>query len=404
MTTMPIALALSVLPSLLAACLVLTVGDLVTKRVSLLARFSIPAPIVGGLLFALAALVLDRMIGFRVTFDTSAKSPFLLLFFASIGLTADFSLLRRGSTRLLRFLLALFPFLLAQNALGLLLATLLGLHPVFGLIAGSITLVGGHGTGAAYAERFAEEHALLGMMGLTMTSATIGLVIGGIIGGPVAERLMRRMRSSDAPLPVDGDVIVGPIRTPVTTFSFIGALAAALAAVVAGQAIGSLLRGTGVTIPEFLWCLIVGLFIRNGGAAIGLRLHEAASELIGSTCLSLFLVWTMMTLDIASALVLAGPLLVILAGQTILVAVWARYVVFRLGGRDYEAAITAGAFCGFAMGATATAIANMQALTRRHGPAPESAVVVPIVGAFFVDLMNLAVLTFFLLPGFLVPR
>jgi ESS family glutamate:Na+ symporter len=400
----PVMLTLSVLPSLLAGCLVLLVGDLLVRRVPLLARFSIPAPIVGGLLFALAALLLERTGGLRFAFDTSAKTPFLLLFFASIGLTADFALLRRGSTRLVRFLLALFPFLLVQNALGLLLAKLLGLHPVFGLIAGSITLVGGHGTGAAYAERFAQEHDLLGVMGLTMTSATIGLVLGGIIGGPVAERLMRRMRPSAAPPPQEGDVIVGPIRTPVGTFAFIGALAAALAAVVAGQAIGGVLQGTGVTVPEFLWCLIAGLVIRNGGAAIGLRLHDASAELIGSACLSLFLVWTMMTLDIATALALAGPLLVILAGQTILVALWSTYVVFRLGGRDYEAAVTSGAFCGFAMGATATAIANMQALTRRHGPAPESAVVVPIVGAFFVDLMNLAVLTFFLLPGFLVPR
>ena len=126
---------------------------------------------------------------------------------------------------------------------------------------------------------------------------------------------------------------------------------------------------------------------------------DAPAELTGSFCLSLFLVWTMMTLDLASVVSLAGPLLIILAGQTVLVVVWARRVVFPLAGRDFEAAVSAGAFCGFAMGATATAIANMQAVTRRYGPAPESFVVVPIVGAFFVDLMNMAVLTFFLFPG-----
>lgn len=144
-----------------------------------------------------------------------------------------------------------------------------------------------------------------------------------------------------------------------------------------------------------------GADLRDGGAAIGLRLHDAASDLIGSTCLSLFLVWTMTTLDIGSVVALAGPLLIILAGLTVLVAVWT-YVVLTIVGRDYEAAVSAGAFCGFAMGATATAIANMQAITRRHGPAPRSFVVVPIVSAFFVDLMSLAVLTFFLLPGFIV--
>ena len=395
-------IAVPILPSLLAACLVLAIGSLLTQRVSLLARYSIPAPIVGGLLFALLALLAAWATGLEINLDTSARGPLLLTFFASIGLTADLGLLRLGGGRLLRFLLVLFPFLLAQDGLGVAMAHLLGLHPVLGLVAGSVTLVGGHGTGAAYAERFAEEHDLLGLMGLTMTSATIGLVIGGIIGGPVAERLIRRMPRADGPPPADGGVVGGPVNTPVTTLSFTASLAAALAAVIAGQALGGRLQGSAITVPDFLWCLMAGLIIRNGGAAVGLRLHDAASELIGSFCLSVFLSWTMMTLDLATGLLLAGPLLIILAAQTVLVAAWATYVMFKFVGRDYESAVIAGAFCGFAMGATATAIANMQALTRRHGPAPQAFVVVPIVGAFLIDLMNLAVLTFFLLPGFIV--
>jgi ESS family glutamate:Na+ symporter len=401
---MPDTVSLTLLASLLAACLMLVLGDLLVRKVSWLTAFSIPAPIVGGLIFALAALLLSRLADVRVAFDTSAKTSFLLLFFASIGLTADFALLRRGSTRLVRFLIVLFPFLIVQNLLGLFMAKLLGLHAVFGLIAGSITLVGGHGTGAAYAERFANDYDLLGVMGLTMTSATLGLVIGGIVGGPVTARLLRRLGPAATPPPVvEGNVIVGPATRPMTTISFIASLGAALACVVAGQAIGRAMQGAGVTVPEFLWCLVVGVLVRNIGAAIGWRLNDAATELIGSTCLSLFLVWTMMTLELAGIIALAGPLLVILAAQTVLVALWATFVVFRFGGRDYEAAVSAGAFSGFAMGATATAIANMQAVTRRHGPAPETAVVIPIVGAFFVDLMNLGVLTsLLLLPRFAV--
>ena len=397
-------MSLSAVPSLLAACLVLMLGDALAKRVPLLARFSIPAPIVGGVLFALGAVLVGRLGAGAVTFDSSAKSTFLLLFFASVGLTADLALLRKGSRRLVRFLAALFPFLVAQNALGLLMAVLLGLHPVLGLVAGSITLVGGHGTGAAYAERFAQDFGLLNVMGLTMTSATLGLVIGGIVGGPVAERLMRRHGLKGTTDDDKGDVVVGPQRTPITTSSFIAALAAGLAAVVAGQAIAAALEGAPVTVPSFLWCLLVGIALRNGGAALGVKLHDASADLVGSACLSLFLVWTMMTLDLVGVAAVAGPLLLILAAQAVLVVAWSRWVVFRLAGRDYEAAVTSAAFCGFAMGATATAIANMQALTRRHGSAPESAVVVPLVGAFFVDLMNLAVLTFFLLPGFIVAR
>jgi ESS family glutamate:Na+ symporter len=400
----PYEIALTTLPSLLAACIAFAVGSLLTQRVAFLARYSIPAPIVGGLLYAALALIVAKTMGWRLALDTSARGPLLLVFFALVGLTADLALLRHGGVRLVRFLIALFPFLLAQNGLGLAMAHALGLHPALGLVAGSITLVGGHGTGAAYAERFAEEHDILGIMGLTMTAATIGLVLGGIIGGPVAERLVRRTARAQAEAPADGGVVGGPVVTPVTTLSFTLSLAAALVAVIIGTALSSLLEGGPVTVPSFLWCLIVGLVIRNGAAAVGLRLHDAASDLIGALCLSLFLSWTMMTLDLEATLLLAGPLLIILAAQAVLVAFWATFVVFPCLRRDYEGAIFAGAFCGFAMGATATAIANMQALTRRHGPAPQAFVVVPIVGAFFIDLMNLAVLTFFLLPGFIIGR
>jgi ESS family glutamate:Na+ symporter len=312
-------MSLSAVPSLLAACLVLLVGDLLAKRVPLLARFSIPAPIVGGVLFALGAVLVGRLVGGAVTFDSSAKSTFLLLFFTSVGLTADLALLRQGSRRLLRFLAALFPFLVAQNALGLLMALLLGLHPAMGLVAGSVTLVGGHGTGAAYAERFAQDFGLLNVMGLTMTAATLGLVIGGIVGGPVAERLMRRHGLTGTAGDDRGDVVVGPQRTPITTGTFIAALTAGLASVVAGQAIAAALEGAPVTVPSFLWCLVVGLLLRNVGAALGLDLHDASAELLGSACLSLFLVWTMMTLDLVGVATVAGPLLLILAVQTVLV-------------------------------------------------------------------------------------
>jgi ESS family glutamate:Na+ symporter len=400
---MAISISLPLLPSLLAACLVLLAGSLLAQHVPILARFSVPAPIIGGLIFAVLAALAGQA-GLSVTFDASARTPFLLLFFASIGLTADIAVLRKGGARLLRFLLALFPFLLAQNALGVVMARLLGLHPVLGLIAGSITLVGGHGTGAAYAERFAEEHDILGLMGLAMTSATIGLILGGVIGGPVAERLTRRIKRSDTTtVATEGNVVVGPVSIPVTALSFVASLGAALTAVLAGQAITSMLEGAVITVPPFLWCLLVGIVIRNTARAFRIGLHDAASELIGSVSLSLFLTWTMMTLDLEETVRLAGPLLIILVAQSVLVAVWAVWVTFPVLGRDYESAVIAGAFCGFGLGATATAIANMQALTRRHGPAPQAFIVVPIVGGFFIDLMNLAVLTSFLLLPSLAP-
>jgi ESS family glutamate:Na+ symporter len=395
-------ISLDALPSLLAACITLLIGTLLCQRVGFLARYSIPSPVVGGILFAVAAALLLRGTGRGIAMSTVVKSDLLLVFFACLGLTSDLRLLLRGGPRLLRFLLALIPFLMVQNALGVLVARLLGLHPFLGLVAGTITLVGGHGTGAAYVERFGEATGIPGIMALTMTSATLGLVMGGIIGGPVAERLMRRHRlsggagESQPGEPQEGGVITGPVETPVTTVPMIGSLTVALIAVLVGQYVGGLVADAPITVPDFLFCLLAGLVLRNGGGLIGLRLHGAATDLLGSLCLSLFLVWTMMALDLGLVFRMAGPLLVILAAQLVLVALWASLVTFRIVGRDYESAVMSAAFCGFAMGATATAIANMQALARRHGPAPQAFLIVPIVGAFFVDIANAAVLTAFL--------
>ena len=297
----PNPIALSTIPSLLAASLVLILGTLLTRKIGVLAKYSIPSPIVGGIVFAILVAVLGMATGLRVSIETTAKPYLLLMFFASIGLTADLRLLAKGGARLLRFLVVLFPFLFLQDALGVLVGLGLGLHPLMGLVGGTITLVGGHGTGAAYAQRFAEVNNIQAVMELAMTSATLGLVIGGIIGGPVAQWLIRRHKlSASTPASTDGGVVGGPVMTPVTSPSVINSLAAALIALIAGQALGAMFEGAAITLPSFLWCLIVGLVIRNGGKMVGIRLHDAASDLLGSVCLSLFLAWTMMTLDLAS--------------------------------------------------------------------------------------------------------
>ena len=392
---------LNQLYTLLAGCLMLVAGTVLAQRVGVLARYSIPAPIIGGLLFAILAALLGFFSHHSVAIEDTARSTLLLLFFATIGLSADLALLRSGGTRLLRFLVILFPFLMVQNALGVGVAWLIGLHPVVGLAAGSITLVGGHGTGAAYATQFAERHGIPGIMELTMTSATLGLVLGGIVGGPVARHLVNRISRPAVGSEQEGGVVSGPVPNPVTMHAVVLVLSLALIAVIGGRYLAGLVEGGAITIPGFLWCLLIGLAIRNIGPLVGLHLHQAATELLGSICLSIFLVWTMMALDLHGVLLLAGPLLVILAAQTVLVALWAIFICFPAAGRDYEAAVLSGAFCGFAMGATATAIANMQAVAQKFGPAPQAFVIVPVVGAFFVDLMNIVVLTGFLSLSFL---
>lgn len=396
-------ISLSPIYSLLAACLVLLVGRLLTARINFLARYSIPDPVVGGLLFAVGIFVLTDLVGIEVQMDTDIKSVFLLIFFSAIGLTADLRLLKRGGPRLLVFLLALVPFLLLQNAVGLGLAWLLDMHPLMGLLAGSITLVGGHGTGAAYAAGFAELNNIQDVMALAMISATIGLVMGGIVGGPTAEWLIRRHKlatpgvgAAEGGTETTDTLAVEAARNPLDTSTFIGSLAAIFVCLSVGQVLAEQLANLPFKVPGFVWCLLTGVVIRNVGPMVNVEPDDRASDIIGNLALSLFLALSMMTIDLASAAQLAGPLALILAVQTIVCVLYAAWAAFRIVRKDYEAAVISAAFCGFNLGSTATAIANMQALTRRHGPAPEAFIVVPITGAFLVDVMNVMVLTLFI--------
>ena len=238
-----------------------------------------------------------------VSLDTCIRPTLLLLFFGCIGLTANLKLLAKGGPRLIAFLLALIPFLVLQNAVGLGMAWLLDMHPLMGLLGGTITLVGGHGTGAAYATRFADFNNIQDVMALAMTSATLGLVLGGVVGGPVAEWLMRRHKlagsldqataSHDAP-------DLSEDQAPSTSGSFIVSLTAAFICLALGGYLATLVENAPVSLPNFLWCLATGVLIRNGGARLGLKLDDRATEIIGTVALSLFLGMTMMTLDLSS--------------------------------------------------------------------------------------------------------
>ena len=381
------------LHSLLAAVLVLLVGTLVNRRIAVLSKYNIPDPITGGLLFAAVASVAWAATGYQVTIDQTIKPTLLLMFFAGVGMCADLRMLKQGGKALVIFLVVLFPYILVQNGVGIGVAKLLDLHPIFGLVGGSITLVGGHGTGAAYAERFAEVNNLQAVMELSMTVATVGLIIGGIIAGPVAQYLITRhnLRSQAAANAAGADRADQPV--PISTVGMIGALAGIFAAVVAGRWLAAKFSGGSITIPGFLWCMLIGVAIRNLVPFVGLRLDDRASDLISGVCLSLFLVMTMMALNLVEVALSAGPFLIILAAQVVFIVLYAIFVSFRFMGRDYEAAVTSAAFIGFNMGSTATAMANMQAITNKYGPAPQSYLIVPLAGAFFIDLMNAFLLT-----------
>ena len=378
--------------SLLVAVIVLLIGTVINRKVKLLSKYNIPDPITGGLLFAAVASVAWALTDFRFAFDQTIKPVLLLMFFAGVGMCADLSKLKQGGKALVIFLLVLLPFIIVQNAVGVGVAKLLDLHPIFGLVGGSITLVGGHGTGAAYAERFAEVNNLQAVMELTMTVATLGLIIGGIIAGPVAEYLIKRYN-------LRSQVVAGATTStveeavPISPVGMTGALAGILAAVVAARWLAAKFSGGTITIPAFLWCMLLGVAIRNLVPFTGVRFDDRASNLISGVCLGLFLVMTMMALNLIEVALSAGPFLVILAAQVVAIVLYVVFVCFRFMGRDYEAAVTSAAFIGFNMGSTATAMANMQAITNKYGPAPQSYLIVPLSGAFFVDVMNAFLLT-----------
>ncbi|MCC6073617.1 sodium/glutamate symporter [Pseudomonas sp. GCM10022188] len=391
-------MTLQPLETLLVAALALLLGRLVNRLVPLLSHYNIPDPVTGGLLFAVGLTLLGRFADFQLGFDTVMKPGLLLAFFAAVGLSANLGMLKQGGRRLVLFVLAMIPFLFLQNILGILVAWGLDMHPLMGLVGGTITLVGGHGTGAAYAERFAEVVNLQSIMELSMTSATLGLVLGGIIGGPLAQWLIRRHRlSADAGQADADETAAATGEAPVNFANFLMVLAAALVALVAGQQLTAHLDTGPVTLPSFIWCLLLGVAIRNSLPLVGIRLNDGAIELLASLTLSLFLVMTMMALDLAQVAGLAGPLLLMLVAQAALAMLYGAWVVYRFTGRDYESAVLSAAFCGFGIGSTATAMANMQAITRKYGPAPQAMVVAPLVGAFLIDLLNALALTLFLL-------
>lgn len=391
-------LELTTLPSLVAAIALLFIGQVLVNRFTILRHYNIPVPVIGGLAVAGLVAVLHSQFDTRIRFDTELRSFLMLAFFASVGLTADLVRLKRGGVSLFIFLIVVTVFLAVQNAIGTAMAYLLDLHPAIGLLAGSITLSGGHGTGAAWAERFTDVDNLAGALELAVASATFGLVIGGLIGGPVSQFLITRHKLAPAPPSTEGAQTAVQAGQPVTVTSALATLALILIGVVGGEALYGLFEGAAFTLPSFIWALFVGVLLRN---ILGIRelyvVHSKSLDLLSTLALWLALAFAFMSLRLWELLDLAGPLFAVLAVQTLGVAAFTLFVTFRALGGNYDAAVMAAGHCGFGMGATPTAIANMQAVTARYGPSPQAFIVVPMIGAFFIDLINALVIQGFLM-------
>ncbi len=398
-------LTLDVFSTLLAATSVLMAGRVLLRRIPLLARYSIPEPVAGGLLAALLMLALHAA-SIRVSFDTALQMPLLLMFFCTIGLSADIPMLRRGGKPLLRFIVVVIGFLVVQNTVGVSMALALGLEPLLGLIAGSITLSGGHGTGVAWAQVFERQYHLEGgVMGLAMACATFGLVLGGVVGGPVARFLVQRQQKSGMAAAPSQDIVEQPAElfeaprkfqliTAALLFETLFLMALALTA---GTWLADATRDSAVSLPDFVWVLFCGVIVGNGVRLSRVyQPEERALTVVGNTCLGLFLAMALMSLRLWELAALAGPLFILLVAQTVALIAYVVLVTYPAMGRNYDAAVLAAGQCGFGLGATPTAIANMQAVTERYGPSHLAFLLVPIVGAFFIDIANALIVKLFL--------
>lgn len=422
------ALKLDMIQTLALAAVVLFAGYGIKRRVYVLDRYNIPAPVVGGFLFALIGLVLRQTGVLALEFNKALETPLMIGFFTTIGFGASVSLLRAGGTLVFIFFAVSTVVAVAQNVLGLVVAIPLGEHPLLGVLAGSVTLTGGPATGLAFAPEF-ERAGVHGAATAAVAAAMVGIVSGGLIGGPIGTWLITRTRASTGSglRPSTDDARPDPGRAGRAPEQPRGGTAANivedrvlepfpsapkgedveaygllknLTLILAAMGLGGLLSGwlsAYMTLPAYIGAMLVAAAMRNLDDATGwLGGSQRIIDDLGTVVLSLFLTMALMTLQLWQLAGLAVPLAVILLAQVLLIAVLAVFVIYRIVGRDYEAAVMASGFCGFMLGTTANAMANMEAIAARYGPAPKAFLVVPMVGAFFIDFTNALIITAFL--------
>ncbi|MEI5643982.1 sodium/glutamate symporter [Acinetobacter baumannii] len=394
--------------TLISAVIVLLLGRFLVNRIDFLKRYNIPEPVAGGLVAAVVSLLVHNFWGYSIVFSSELQTSFMLVFFASIGLSANFMKLKEGGTALVIFLICVASFIVVQNAVGMSLATLLGLDPLIGLIAGSITLTGGHGTAGAWGEILESQHGIQGALALGMASATFGLIIGGVIGGPLAKLLINRyslaqaktnaeIQQRDTHVEQNSDDLA-PFENPhqvrlITADNAITTLGMFAACLAFAEFMTGFSKGTWFELPTFVWALGGGVILRNIlESVLKVDIFDRAIDVFGNASLSLYLAMALLSLKLWQLADLAGPLVVILGAQTLTMALYAAFVTFRVMGKNYDAAVLAAGHCGFGMGATPTAVANMQAITNMYGPSHKAFLIVPLCGAFFVDLINATVI------------
>lgn len=374
------------------AIILLLLGTWIKSKVNVLQKYFIPAPVVGGLLFSLLMLVGHSMEIVTFSFDSNLRNFFMVVFFTSVGFLASFSLLKKGGLAVAIFLFAAVALVIIQNGVGVALAKAFGLNPGIGLAAGSIPLTGGHGTSGAFGP-YLEERGVVGATVVAIASATYGLVAGCIIGGPIAKKLMEKFNlvcKDDRK-----EQIAATEDEKVTEESIFRAVCLIGIAMGLGATITPIIKKAGLSLPAYLIPMLIAAVMRNviDGSSKKTPVNEIS--IVGNVCLSLFLSMALMSMKLWELAALALPLVTILLVQTVVMGIFAYFVTFNLMGRDYDAAVMATGHCGFGMGATPNAIANMEAFTSVNGFSTKAFFVVPLVGSLFIDFFNAVIIQTF---------
>lgn len=366
------------------------------RRLPFLLSNNIPSAVSGGLVCSVAVALIAVLADVRVSFNLEVPDTLLLVFFSTIGLTAKFSQLAAGGRSLAVLLLITLGFLLAQNIGGVLVATAFDADPRYGLLAGSISFAGGHGTAITWGTLMAEDGALPGAIDIGLACATFGLILGGLVGGPTAKRLIAKNNLIASSPRGSSATKQTPTHIPVTLDGMLRSLILLAICIGSGATVNTFVTSQGLQVPGFLTAMGVGIVLTNGMDLLGKEIAQDSIGLISDISLQLFLSMSLMSMQLLSLSNALGPLAVVLTIQVIIMVAFANFIVFPALGGDYDAAVIASGFAGLGLGATPVGIANMHSVTSRYGASTKAFLVVPLVGAFFLDIANAAIIQSFL--------
>lgn len=383
--------------TLAAAVLVLLLGNYLRKKINFLEKFCIPAPVIGGLLFAIFTCICYTTGIIEFSFDDTLREVCMVFFFTSVGFQANLKVLKSGGRSLIVFLGLVIVLIFSQNLLAIGLSKLLNLNPLIGMCTGSIPMVGGHGTAGAFGPVL-EDFNIQGATTICTAAATFGLITGSLVGGPIGKRLIEKRKLMDnVPTEDDSLLVEDEEKHQRHTNMYAAAVFQLILAIGLGTIFSYFLTKTGLTFPIYIGAMLAAALMRNITEYSGKgTIHMGEINDLGGICLSLFLGMAMITLKLWELATLALPLVILLAAQTLLICVFTYFVIFNVMGRDYDAAVLSAGTCGFGMGATPNAMANMQAICDRYVPSVKAYLIIPLIGSLFADFINSLVITFFI--------